>query len=274
MTHARPAALALLSLALASCAGMDKMIGGALQPPRLELESVAVEAVDLEGATAVARYRVENPNGFGVSVARLSYRLEVEGQQLAAGALPGGLRLPARGAAPLTVPVRVRYGDVPAFVERVAGRDRLAYRVSGAAGFDTPVGSLDVPWSHSGEVPVPRLPALAVDSVRLTGAGLAGVAVDLKIRVSNRNAFAIPGGRLEYRLDLNGAPAIQGGAAALAPVPAGGSAVLDLPVRVDLLAAGLGAGQALGAGRAEVVLSGAAAWGSLRIPVDLRAATR
>jgi len=45
-------------------------------------------------------------------------------------------------------------------------------------------------------------------------------------------------------------------------------------VKVDLLAAGLGAGQALSSGRAEVVLSGSAAWGSLRIPVDLRGATR
>ncbi|HEU4382314.1 MAG TPA: LEA type 2 family protein [Anaeromyxobacteraceae bacterium] len=273
MTHARPIALALLSLALASCAGMEKVIGGTLEPPRLELESLGLEAVDLEGATAVARYRVENPNGFGVSVARLSYRLEVEGQQVAAGALQGGLKLPARGTAPLVIPVRVRYGDVPAFLDHVAHRDRLAYLTSGTAGFDTPVGGLDVPWSHSGEVPVPKLPTFAVDSVKLS-AGLFGVSVDLKVRVGNRNAFPIAGGRLEYRLDLNGSPAVRNGAAALATVPAGGSAVMDLPLKVDLLAAGLGAGQAIGSGRAEVVLSGQAAFGSLRIPVSLRAATR
>ncbi len=275
MTHLRSPALALLaSLALTSCAGMEKMIGGAVEPPRLHLESVGVEGVDLEGATAVAHYRVENPNGFGLAVARLSYQLELEGQRLAAGSLPGGLRLPARGAAPLTIPVRVRYADVPAFLELVARRDRLAYRVSGAVGFDTGVGPLDIPWSHSGEVPLPRLPTLAVDSVRVSGAGFTGVVVDLKVRVGNRNAFPLPGGRLEYRLDLNGAPAVRSGAAALAAVPASGSAVLDLPVKVDLLAAGLGAGQAIASGRAEVVLSGTAAWGWLRIPVTLRAATR
>jgi LEA14-like dessication related protein len=275
MTHPRSAALALLaSLALTSCAGMEKVMGGAIDPPRLHLESVGVEAVDLEGATAVAHYRLENPNAFGVSVARLSYQLEVEGRRVAAGALPGGLRLPASGVAPLSVPVRVRYADVPAFLDHLARRDRLAYRVSGGVGFDTAVGPLDIPWSHSGEVPLPRLPTLAVDSVRLAGAGFGGVTVDLKVRVGNRNAFPIPGGRLEYRLDLNGAPAVRSGAAALAAVPASGSAVLDLPVKVDLLAAGLGAGQALSSGRAEVVLSGQAAFGSLRVPVSLRAATR
>lgn len=272
MTRARLTLLA--SLALAACAGVQDMLSGAFEHPRLHLESVEVEAVDLEGATAVARYRVENPNGFSVPVARLSYQLDVEGQRVVAGALPGGLRLPARGAAPLVIPVRVRYGDVPAFLEHVARRDRLAYRVAGSVGFDTALGPVDLPWSHSGEVPLPRLPTFAVDSVRVSGAGFTALAIDLKVRVANRNAYPLPGGRLEYRLDLNGAPVVRGGAAALAPVPAGGSAVLNLPVEVDLLTAGLGAGQVVAGGRAQVVLSGSAAWGSLRIPVDLRGTTR
>jgi LEA14-like dessication related protein len=275
MTRARLAVLALLApLALAACAGVQKMISGTFERPRLQLESVGVEAVDLEGATAVARYRVENPNGFSVPVARLSYQLDVEGQRVAAGALPGGLRLPARGAAPLVIPVRVRYGDVPAFLDLVARRDRLAYRVAGSVGFDTALGPVDLPWSHSGEVPLPKLPTFAVDSVRVSGAGFTALAIDLKVRVANRNAYPIPGGRLEYRLDLNGAPVVRGAAATLAPVPAGGSAVLNLPVEVDLLTAGLGAGQVVAGGRAQVVLSGSAAWGWLRIPVDLRGTTR
>jgi LEA14-like dessication related protein len=273
MIRARAVAL-LAPCALAACAGVEKMISGAFERPRLQLESVNVEAVDLEGATAVARYRVENPNGFSVTVARLSYQLDVEGQRVAAGVLPGGLRLPARGAAPLVIPVRVRYADVPAFLEHVARRDRIAYRVAGSVGFDTAVAPVDIPWSHSGEVPLPKLPSFAVDSLRVSGAGLTGVTVDLKIRMGNRNAFALPGGRLQYRLDLNGAPALRDAAASLSPVPAGGSAVLALPVKVDLLAAGRGAGQVLASGRAEVVLSGSAAWGSLRIPVDLRGSTR
>lgn len=275
MINARLAVLAALApLSLAACAGLDKVLSGTFERPRLQLESVGVEAVDLEGATAVAHYRVENPNGFGVSVARLSYQLELDGQRVAGGALPGGLRLPARGAAPLVIPVRVRYADVPAFLERVARNDRLAWRASGGVGFDTAIGPVDIPWSASGEVPMPKLPAFSVDSVRVAGAGLGGVTLDVRIRLGNRNAFPIPGGRLDYRLDLNGSPVVRTGNASLAPVAAGGSSVLDLPVKVDLLAAGLGAGQAISSGRAEVVLSGSAGWGSLRIPVDLRGAAR
>lgn len=278
MTRARPAPPALLAalaaLSLSACAGVGKVISGAFERPRLQLETVGVEAIDLEGATAVARYRVENPNGFSLTVARLSYQLDVEGQQVVAGSLPGGLRLPARGAAPLVIPVRVRYADVPAFLERVTQRDHVAYRVAGSVGFDTALGAVDIPWSHTGEVPLPKLPAFSVDSVRLSGAGFTGLTVALKIRLGNRNAFPIPGGRLDYRLDLNGAPAVRAAAASLASVPAGGSTVVDVPVKVDLLAAGMGAGQALAGGRTEVALSGSAAWGSLRIPVDLRGASR
>ena len=182
--------------------------------------------------------------------------------------------MPARGAAPLVVPVRVRYADVPAFLEVVASRDRVACRVSGSVGFDTAIGPVDLPYSHTAEVPLPRLPAFAFDSVRVGPAGFGGLQVDLRIRVANGNPFPIPGARLEYRLDLDGAPAVRSAAAQLAPVPAGGSALVHVPVKVDLLAAGLGVGRALASGRAEVALSGAVAYGSLRLPVELRAAAR
>lgn len=276
MTRTLSAWLALLlaALGLSACAGVGKVISGAFERPRLQLEAVGVEAIDLEGATAVAHYRVENPNDFGLTVARLSYQLDVEGQRVVAGSLPGGLRLPARGAAPLVVPVRVRYADIPAFLERVTQRDRVAYQVAGSVGFDTALGAVDIPWSHAGEVPLPKLPTFSVDSVRFSEAGFTGLTLGLKIRVGNRNAFPIPGGRLDYRLSLNGAPAVRAAAASLAAVPAGGSTVVDVPVTVDLLAAGMGARQALAGGRTEVVLSGSAAWGSLRVPVDLRGWTR
>lgn len=270
-----PRILAFLSaVALLGCAGVRQVVAGAFERPRLHFESAGVESFDLEGATAVARYHLENPNGFGIRVARLSYGLEVEGRRVAAGALPAGLHLPSRGSAPLVVPVRVRYQDLPGFLETVARRDRVAYRVAGAVGFDTAIGPVDLPYSHSGEVPLPRLPSFSLESVRVGSAGLGGVTVDLRIRVGNGNAFPIPGGRLEYRLDLNGAPAVRSAAAALSPVAARGSAVLDVPVRIDVLAAGLGLGQALSSGRAEVLISGAAAYGSLRLPVELRGATR
>ena len=123
--------IAVLSLALASCAGLQDLARTAFERPRLAFRSAAVEGLDLEGATVALRFDLENPNGFGLDLARVGYGLEVEGTRIATGDLPGGLAIPARGTAPLTVPVRVRFADVPGIVSLLTGgRDQIRYRVA------------------------------------------------------------------------------------------------------------------------------------------------
>ncbi len=267
----RIAALALV--ALAACAGVKDLLAQAFERPRLTFESVSAEALDLEGVTLALRYRVDNPNAVGVSLARLGYSLDVEGRRVVAGDLPAGVRIPARGSAPLVVPVRLRYADVPACVETLLSKSSVAYEVKGTAGLDTPVGVVDLPFQHAGTAPVPRPPGFDIESARLV-AGAGGLGVDLRVRVTNRNAFPIPAGRLEYALDVGGATVASGATHLVAALPAGGSAVLLLPARLDAAGAGRAAAQAFGGGPLDVKLRGTAGYGSLALPLDLRGAAR
>ncbi len=263
------AALALGSLA-AGCAGLRDLASHAFERPRLSFQSASVEALDLEGVTVSLHYRVENPNAVGLSLAKVAYRLDVEGRHVVSGDLPGGIRLPARGAAPLVVPVRVRFADVPAFVENLLGKEELAWRVSGSVGVDSPIGLLELPYDHAGRAPVPRPPRVAVESARVAPAGLGRVGLDLRLRVTNQNGFAIPAGTLEYGLEVAGAPLAGGRTQALAPLAPRGSALLEVPLRLDVLGAGSALSRALAGQPLDLVLRGSAGYGSLRIPVELR----
>lgn len=263
----------VLLLALVSgCATLRDLAAGAFERPRLTFEAAAVEGLDLDGVTVSLRYRVDNPNGVGLSLAKLGYALEVEGRQVFSGSLPGGLKIPARGAAPLVIPVRLGYAGVSSLVETLLTRDSVAYRISGSVGLDTPVGLVDLPYEHKGTAPVPRPPALSIESAQLASEGLR-VGIDLRLRVANRNAFPVPSGRLDYSLDVGGSGVVSGQSQGIASVPGGGSSVLVIPVRLDLLGAGSAVARAVAGGPTDVSLRGAASFGWMRLPLDLRGRT-
>lgn len=259
----------LPALALAGCATVRDLAGSAFQRPTLTFESASIEGVDLEGVTVVLHYRLENPNAVGLRLSRVGYALDVEERRVLDGSLPGGLAIPSRGAAPLPVAVRVRLAALPGLLESLAAKEEAAYRISGDAGVDTPLGTLDVPFQHSGRIPVPRLPGFSIESARVVG-GLLSPGIALRLRISNRNAFPLPEGRLEYRVEVAGKAVARAATATLAPVAAKGSTSVELPVQVDLAAAGSALAAALQGGSVEVAVHGDAGFATVRVPLDLR----
>jgi hypothetical protein len=154
----RPAALlaTLLLLPMGGCTFFRSLIGNGFQRPTLTFESWAPEQLDLEGVTIGLHFRLDNPNDYALDLQRLDYRLEVENQQVAEGRLPGGVSLRAQGSTPVALPVRLRWRDVPNFIELLVTRSELAYRVTGTAGIGSLFGPLDLPFEHRDRIAVPR----------------------------------------------------------------------------------------------------------------------
>jgi LEA14-like dessication related protein len=266
----RPALLAsLATLTLVGCAELGQYAAAALQRPKLTFRSATIQAFDLEGATVGFVFDLENPNGFGVDLARLGYGIEVEGNRVATGELPGGLRIPASGKAPLTFPVRVRFRDVPGIVSLLGVRDAVRYRLSGAVGVRTPLGVLDVPMSHEDQLALPKLPSFALDGLAIRSVSLSQIGLDVRLRVKNPNAFPIPAGRLDYALSLAGATVARADDRSTERVPGRGSVVVSIPVKVDVAEAGRAARQLVGGGAVDVGLQGTADLAGVPIPLAL-----
>jgi LEA14-like dessication related protein len=255
----------------AGCAGMGRLVGEAVEPPRVAVESWEPDEADLEGVTLKLRLRVDNPNAVGLRLASLEYRLEVEGRQAVTGAAGGGLRLPARGLAHLDLPLRVRYADVAGLARAFLEKETLGWRIACRAGIETPFGVLDVPLSHEGKVPAPRPPRFALAGLALRGAGLGGATLEVKVEVSNPNAFSIPGGALRGSLRVAGAEVVAVEGHAVAAVPAGRSRVVSLPVRLSLAGAGDAMARAAAGEPLDVAFRGAASFAGIEVPVELHA---
>jgi LEA14-like dessication related protein len=268
----RSASLAGLALVLTSCAGLQDLARTAFERPRLSFRSAAVEGLDLEGATVALKFDVENPNGFGLDLARVGYGLEVEGTRIATGDVKGGLAIPARGAAPLTVPVRVRFADVPGIVGLLTGgRDAVRYRVAGSVGVNTPVGVVELPMSHEDRLGLPALPRFALDGLSVRNASLSEVALDVKVKVTNPNRFGLPAGSLGYALSVAGTPVARADGAPLAAVAGNGASTIALPVKLNVLGASTAAAQVARGGEVDVALRGEARLAGIPIPLNLAA---
>lgn len=263
-------ALMAAALALSGCAALNQIAASAFEKPKLTFRSATLQSIDLEGATLGFAFDLENPNGFGLSVARLGYGVELEGTRVATGDMPGGLKIPAAGKAPITFPVRVRYRDVPGIISLLGKqRDAIGYRLTGAVGVQTPVGVVELPMSHTASLPLPRLPAFALDGLAIRSVSLTQVAMDVNMRVKNPNAFPIPAGKLDYALGLAGATVARGDDRALAGVPGSSSAVVTIPLRFNVLEGGKAAADLVRGSPVDVNLRGTADVGGLPIPLDL-----
>lgn len=267
MRHARLAAAALL--ALAGCAEVGKVIGASLEKPRLTFVSVTPQEADLEGVTLLVRYRVENPNSVGLTVASLDYRLDIDRKQALTGSQRSGLRLPVRGSADLDVPVRVRYAAVPDFLRTIFQKEQIPWHLEGTAGIETGIGVLRIPFSATGQVPAPRLPHLALAGAAVRAVGLEGLSFEVALEVSNPNAFPLPAGALAYGLRLGDRQVLSAASQALGTVPSRGKGRVVVPVKLPFGAAAEAVGKLMRGGQTDLSLQGNASFGSVGLPVDL-----
>jgi LEA14-like dessication related protein len=167
--------------------------------------------------------------------------------------------------------VRVRFQDVPGIVSLLGGgRDAIRYKLAGAIGVRTPVGVLDLPLSHEGRLALPSIPRFSLEGISVRSVGFDAVSLDLKLRVKNPNAFALPLGALDYALAIGGAQVARAQGTKLAAVAGGTSAVVAIPVRLDVASAGRAAADLAKGGDVQVDLTGRAVVAGLPLPLELR----
>ncbi|HET7755524.1 MAG TPA: LEA type 2 family protein [Anaeromyxobacteraceae bacterium] len=149
--------LAVTASFLASgCAALGAAARAVVEPPKVAFDHLSLDALDLDGVTLGLNWNVDNPNGFPFRLSRLGWALELDGRQAARGDTRKAIEVPAEGAAKVSIPVRLRWADLPGLVQVAMRRDELPFKVSGVAAVASGFGDIDVPFSREGKVAVPR----------------------------------------------------------------------------------------------------------------------
>ena len=129
--------LLLVIAILPACSMKD-----AVEKMSLELKRVQMKDVTPSGFNATVYMQVDNPNRFGVRIAGLNYRAEINGREVATGMIQDEIGIPASGSVVAELPVEVSYAELN-FDEL---RGRLDYRLTGEVVFKTWFGSYTLPF--------------------------------------------------------------------------------------------------------------------------------
>ncbi|HSO84432.1 LEA type 2 family protein [Thiocapsa sp.] len=141
-------ALLVLSLA-AGCASLT----APWTAPEVALLGAQPKLLGLDRQSFLVNLGVKNPNDRALPIKGLSYRVQVEGQDLADGSSELARLIPAGGTEQVDVEVNSSLlGLMPSLSGLLLTKDTLAWTVSGIAYVDAAGVRLPVPYRHSGTI--------------------------------------------------------------------------------------------------------------------------
>ncbi len=222
--------LLTLLLGLAGCAVLQEQ----LKNPEVAVQKVDITRLSLTDMDLGVQLGIDNPNPFGIALAGLDYRVEIEGQPLIRGQSDQRVKVASGGKSQLTLPLSLHYQDMADGLGALLRQDRVAYTLSGKLDF----GLISVPYSHRGELDLPSLPRLSVEALEVEQLTLQGVSLLLSLGLENPNDFPINLNGMRYDLSLAGRQVSRGESIAPMAVEAGAKGRSGLRLQLDYAAIG------------------------------------
>lgn len=230
-------AMSMLFLAyvtlLSGCASLQQL--SEAQKPSAKVTSVAIADLSLSSITLNAKVNIHNPNPFELKTAGMELEAAIAGHALAHISQPDSqLTLPASGDKTIDVPVTIKFSELFAAAKSVKGKNQVPYGLSGEILVAVPVlGTISMPLEYQDVLPIPQLPDIRIDDVKLLKAGFTEVKLQLDMTIKNLNDFAIDLQQLNFNLAAQG-QSLGGGELNSVSLDSGKSQSVSLPLSLSL----------------------------------------
>ena len=169
----------LLINLIPGCASLNQLLEKMdVKKPVVRVNSVNLTALTFEDAALQFRLEIQNPNNIGVTLDGFDYRLDIDQHQFLNGDQTDKTEIAAGKSSFVNVPVTVNFAQLFGMVKDLVSRKEVAYKTEFGLKFNLPVlGMTRIPVSHTGTLPLPKIPeislsSLKVSKMRLTGADL------------------------------------------------------------------------------------------------------
>ena len=285
MPTPRRAALLLLSglmlAALAACQALGDLAGG-MTKPGVSVKAVRLGDLSADGLTLLFDTEVSNPYAVDLPLVNLDYGLASGGTKFLTGAAPVQGSVPAHGAKIVTLPATVRFAPLLTALSGVRPGAVVPYAADMKLSVDLPAvaggGRYAIPFSKSGELPVPAVPDVSISGLKLGELSLSKAAATLTLNVKNTNQFAVILSKMDLGLDLGGARVSSAALGRELSLTPGQSGTVDIPVELSLAKLGLSAFRSLVGKDSGYRLQGQATvqtpFGPVTLPVDRGGTTK
>lgn len=176
-----------------------------VQKPSVRYSSMSIEDISFSDVTLIFDFDVTNPNSFGVSADQYQYEFFINGNEFVTGIQNEKFRIANNSTTTIQVPVSLTFSEVFETVSSVARQDSMAYRLSTEVQFDIAgLGKQRVPVSTQGELPIPKMPRIELNSFEVEDLSLMGADLVAAFRIENPNPFGISFANTFYNIEVNG----------------------------------------------------------------------
>ncbi|MCU7863904.1 MAG: LEA type 2 family protein [Candidatus Thiodiazotropha sp. (ex Lucinoma borealis)] len=203
-------------------------------------------SLDFDGVELAFAVNVTNPNPVGIDLAGLDYDLKLLGNSFVKGEQPMALSVAANGTSQIELPMRLGFRQLMSSYQKLQHASQAAYQLDLGLGFNIPVlGKMKLPVSYQGEFPIPKIPDIKVKNLDIQKLTLNNAKLLLQIEVDNPNNFSLLLDQLNYNLKLNGFNVGNGLLSQSVAIKQDGRGVINLPLSVNIMQAGMGLYSAL-----------------------------
>ncbi len=206
--------------------------------PTVSFERMDILEIDFDGVEADFVFEVYNPNPIAVSAARFDYALAFAGIDLLSGEEPDGWQFAASGASELALPTGFGFQTLFEVVDAVRGQDEIDFALSGAFGFDTPLGPLDLPFAEGGAFPAPRKPTISLERLSVEELSIWGADLQLELAIDNEHASRLEFLDLDWDVELAGISVAGERVEQWGEVEGATTGILSLPISLDFVSVG------------------------------------
>jgi LEA14-like dessication related protein len=211
------------------------------QHPSARVSGVRLADIGLQSLQLIFDVTVENPYSFDLPLLDVDYALATHGRTFLNGSTEVEGKVSARHAHTVELPVRVDLISLVSTITSTSPGHVVPYTAELGLRVDVPGSEpLRFPLRTSGELPVPKAPAVRVSALRWSETSLSKVEGELRLDVENTNTFPFSVTQLRWDLSLSDTPVASGGNRQALPLDP--AQVGTLPVGLSFSPLNLGTG--------------------------------
>jgi len=211
------------------------------QHPSARVTNVRLADIGVESLQLIFDVTVENPYTFDLPLLDVDYTLVTRERTFLTGSTALDGKVSARHVRAIELPVRVDLASLVNSIESTTPGDVIPYTAELGLRVEVPGAQpLRFPLRKSGDLPIPRAPAVRVVSLDWSETSLNKVEGELRLDVENTNTFAFSVTQLRWDVSLVDVRVASGAtrhAVALGPAQVG-----TLPVELSFSPLDLGTG--------------------------------
>lgn len=248
-TYAALLTTATILAGLTACTSMDMQQALENQKPKVSVTDQRLTGLDFERITIAFGIKVDNPNPVDINLAGLDYDLKLGGRSFISGKQDKAMKIAASGASRVELPLSMSFKEIQQGISELKDKDQVPYELTTGLMIQVPLlGTIRYPVVTQGVLPVPRMPTISLQSLKLEKLTFSGATLSVNLQVDNPNDFSVALNALNYALKINGKHWASGNSQTLGAIQAKQKNTISLPVTINLMDLGNGFSNLLASG--------------------------